>query len=234
MVKLLKEIGEMAEECSLTGALAGGASQAVTRYNAILGHLVANEKLPDGLFRPLPDDAAWAQLGVESRMLAAYLADDKGKSASRLGTDASVLVRLAPFVDSKDLAELVHEYAREGVTIDPGILTALAPFLDSSALGGLIRSHIGNLKNVVSGAVPKAPEGPSGEPEPVKTPSAPAAPGPVQAPSPPARDVVPFDVSPAKPTLEELAARLRRNDLSPEERQRIAVALADIAHEVGG
>lgn len=218
MLRLLREIADIAEESSLTGALQGGAPQAVTRYNAILRYFIAEEKIPDGLFSPLPETTGFAQVGVESRMLYAFFTNDKGKSSSKGGVDGSLLIRLAPFVDSRDLAELVQEYTREGVGLDPGTLTALAPFLDSNSLGSLIRSHLGKIKGARS-----ADEGDQPKP--------PASPAPTPKLPVPSGDLVPFNASPVRHTLEELAARLRENNLTSEERQRIAMALAEIAHE---
>jgi hypothetical protein len=220
MLRLLKELADMAEEASLTGSLAEGAPQAVQRYNAVLHYLEDEDAVPEDLFEKLPESTSFAKLGVECRLLAAYFEPgeestkgDKGKG------NASILVRLAPFVDSNDLAELVKEHVKNGTSIDVHMLTALAPFLKSSDLGQLMRQHVsGWFKQ--SEAEPK----PAGAPAPSPAPPTPAA--------EPTRDLVPApEHAPARPTLDELAIQLRRENLSQEERQAIAIQLAEIAHE---
>jgi hypothetical protein len=65
---------------------------------------------------------------------------------------------------------------------------------------------------------------PAGAPAPSPAPPTPAA--------EPTRDLVPApEHAPARPTLDELAIQLRRENLSQEERQAIAIQLAEIAHE---
>ncbi len=216
MLRLLRELASLAEEASLTGGLGDGAPHAAKRYNAILKYHVAQGQVPDGLFSPLPDTAGYGQIGIESRMLAAFLDSDEenNKGKGKASKDASVLVRLAPFVDSADLAELVKEYVRDGTSVDAGVLTALAPFMQSADLGHLIRRHLSNR--------PGAPEPPS-KPDRPRQPEAAAAPA--------QRDLVAAERTPVRPSLEDLSAQLRRPDLTQEERQAIAIQLAEIAHE---
>jgi hypothetical protein len=227
MLRLLKEIAAMCEEASLTGGLSGGASQVAQRYNSILRHFVAQGAVPDGFFLPLAEDSGYPKIGVESRMLAAFL-EENGKSGSHKNkTDSSFLVRLAPFVDSADLAELIQKYTHEGGHFDPGVITALAPFLKSGDLGQIIRKHMDSAirdRATPSSEPDPTPESKAAKPETHPAPSAPQ--------TPTSRHLATVeDHSPARPSLEELSSQLRRPDISPEERQTIAMQLAEIAHE---
>jgi hypothetical protein len=153
LISLLREMAGLAENASLTGSLEGGARQAIRRYNGLLTRFITTGAVPDGLFEPLSEAADYAQLGVESRLLAAFLEGDsngngngegrrRNKGKDRDGIDSNVLIRLAPFVKGEDLSALVGEYMQRGARMDPHILTHLAPFLDSDSLGKLLRKHL--------------------------------------------------------------------------------------------
>jgi hypothetical protein len=208
MLRLLREIASLCEEASLTGSLEGGARSTAHRYNAILQYFEKDGTAPRGFFQPLGEGSEYAEIGVESRMLLAYV-DENGKNKPKNKTDANFLVRLAPFVDSKDLSELVKKYTQQGGHFDPGLLTSLAPFLQSSDLGEIIQKH---MDEAILGkqAVPI----PAPEPEP-----------------PISREIVNTRTSPEGPTLEQLAADLKNPVLTADHRQRIAIMLAELAHE---
>jgi len=211
----------MSEEASLTGSLSDGAPQAVQRYNAILRHFAEQGQVPAGLFEYLPEGTSFGKLGVEARMLSAFFEGDPESKKQKAKSDASVLIRLAPFVDSSDLAELVKEYVQDGVAMDSWVLTALAPFLKSSDLGELIRKR--------TKRPDEKPEAPA-QPRKPNEPAGPAAPTPAAPVASTMIERAP-DRSPARPSLEDLSAQLRRDDLTQEERQAIAIQLAEIAHE---
>jgi len=217
MLRLLKEIASMSEEASLTGMLSGGSGQVVQRYNTILRHFVSHGQVPEGFFSTLAEDCDYAKIGVESRMLLAFLEENGKSGSSKNKSDSSFLVRLAPFVDKGDLGELVHRYLLEGGDFDPGLITALAPFLDKGDLGDILRKHLDSAG--------RGKTSPSPSPTPAPTPK------PNEPPSASRHLASVEDRSPTRPSLEELSAQLRRPDLSPEERQTIAMQLAEIAHE---
>ena len=209
LVNLLREIGDLCEHASLTGAFAGGAEQAAGRYNAILRILEEDDSVPPGLFTRLNDNAPFGQVGVEARMLASFLEGEKKRaSACGEGFDTSVLVRLAPFVRGEDLGDLVREQVRQGSTISAKVLTSLAPFLDSGSLGDLIKSHLRESKQKVKEEAKQAKE------------SARVSP----------REIIPAGDVP-RMTLEDLAREIKRPDLTKEERQELAIKIAEIAHE---
>jgi hypothetical protein len=153
--RMLREIADLAENASLTGGLSTGASRAVNRYNAVLRQLVESGSVPKGIFEELsPETTDFGQLGVDARLLASYL---KGQGESGNGTsDASMLIRLAPFVRGEDLAALVKEHIAKGVHVSGHVITALAPFLGSDMLGDLVREHL-----ITPGDQPAAPAPPA-------------------------------------------------------------------------
>jgi len=209
IIKLLKEIASMAEEASLTGSMEGGAARTVQRYNATLNTLRQKGVVPEGLFSALPENAAFGEVGVEAKMLVGYLkgVDDGGdddephKHKNKRG-DLSILTRLAPFVDSKDLRDLISQYSTQNMTLDPDTLAQLAPFLDRESLGQLIQQHM------IPHLRPMTPADP--EPAPTRAP----------APAPPA---------PRRETLSDLVTRLQQRDVSEEERQRLLARIAEFA-----
>lgn len=161
--RVLNELTDLAEGASLTGMLNGGQGRAVARYNAIAARLVELGAVQGSLYQPLPADAGYADVGIEARLLAAHLAPVKEKHKCE---DQSILMRLAPFVDSADLAELVREQMRQGSSPDMNQLTSLAPFLDRAMLGELLRSQMKTTNAHAPHAGHPAPEAPHNRPAP--------------------------------------------------------------------
>lgn len=153
--RVLREIADLAEHATLTGSLSGGAPRVAERYNSMLEYLGREGAVPPGLFKPLPANATYADIGVDARLLSAHL---DGDSKSKRKGDASVLLRLAPFVDSQDLTELIREQMRQNANFDMDILTGLAPFMEQSMLGELLRTHIGAAHPKEEPAAPAQPE----------------------------------------------------------------------------
>lgn len=196
--RMLREIADMAENATLTGGLSGGAPRAVQRYNAILRQLTAADSVPTGMFDELNMETTdFSQLAVDARLLASYL---KGQGENN-GGDASMLIRLAPFVNREDLEKLVRDQVSAGVQISSSVITALAPFLSADHLGRLIRENLGTAgagSNVGPSSTPPTPTPPTPEP-------------------------------PRQETLAELAEMLSRPELSREERARIAAKLSEMS-----
>lgn len=86
--------------------------------------------------------------------------------------DPGVLVAMAPFLDSEDLAAMVTAHMEAGGEFDEGLLVALAPFLGSQTLGRLVKARM------MRGRAPAAPQAP-------QAPTAPQASEPPQAPAAP-------------------------------------------------
>ncbi|MBC8064032.1 MAG: hypothetical protein H7Y17_04330 [Chlorobia bacterium] len=198
-VSLLREIAEICEHATLMGSLDGGATRTVLRYNATLARLLQLEVVQDGFFQPLPETAGFGEIGVESRMLASFV-PGQGHRPDR-HREPSLLMRLAPFVESKDLGLMVREQLKAGINIDMEQLTQLAPFLDQEMLGELVR------KSLTGEAV--APTEPIAPVEPV-APVAPVAPAKVWVEKPV-----------EAPSLDELLERLKQPHLSTEERDQV-------------
>lgn len=77
---LLREIARLAEHASLTGSMEKGAPSAVRRYNQTLARLELLGLLSEGMFTPLPADASFDEVGVDSKLLAGYLSHDVQES----------------------------------------------------------------------------------------------------------------------------------------------------------
>lgn len=220
--RLLTELANTAEHASLTRSLAGGEKAAARAFNGALATLTAQGLVPDGMFQSLSlEDADYGTLGVQARLLLAMLPETEMQAGKPKDRDRDgglgALVALAPFLNSQDLSEMIAERLDESREVPDGVLTALAPFLDSHHLGNLVRRR----------ARPGAPPAPPTPPMPPTPPDPPVA-KPTVAKIP---DLRPAPVSEAPVTLESLAAELRRPDLSIEERQRIAMQLADLSYE---
>jgi hypothetical protein len=226
--RMLRELSDLAEHASLTGSLGSGVARAVQRYNAMLERLTHLEAVPTGLFTSLDQGAGYGGLGVECRMLMAHLTptkEDRQESSSVEIGDPSVLVRLAPFVDSEDLGKLVREHLRRNTRIDMDLLSSIAPFLDSDIMGEIIREQL----RASTPPAPPAPPTPPAPPGPTMVYVAPSASNP--APQAVTTDLTPASVAEPGESLESLTARLRDPGLTPDERQSIAMRLAQIAHE---
>lgn len=202
---LLREIAELCENASLTGSLSGGAGRVGQRYNALLGRLTAQGAVPQDLFSPIPEGAGYGEIGVEARMLAGYLKQEKKKD-KRSG-DPGILVRLAPFVSREDLANLIRQHWEQGTGVDMDTITHLAPFLAQEDLGKLLSSHF--QAHVASE-----------KPEPPTPPAPPAAPA--EAPTRPSgsEPTMHFNEAPRNPEdrLGVLLERLKDPRLSDAER----------------
>jgi hypothetical protein len=74
--RLLREMFKMAEHAGLTGSLGDGAAEAVATYNGVLRRLGELGMAPGSLFPELPPDANFDRVGVASRLLAGYLAEE--------------------------------------------------------------------------------------------------------------------------------------------------------------
>lgn len=140
---LLREIADLCEHASLTGALSGGAGRVATRYNSVLARLEEAGAVPPDMFSPLAPDSAYGEIGVEARMLASFIRRDKHKEKDKGGHgDANVLIRLAPFVKGQDLAKMVRLQMEQGSAMDMDLVTKLAPFLDQEMLSEILRDHL--------------------------------------------------------------------------------------------
>jgi hypothetical protein len=209
--RILAELADMAEASSMTGVLRGGTKEAARTYNRALELLTDRGIAPDGMFEPVdPEGVDFGQIGVQCRLLMATITEEEEEEREEHGRDKmGAIVALAPFLESHDLGRLVRERMEGSSRIPDGILIGLAPFLDKDTLGEMVRRKLK-----------------SAPPEP---PAPPASPTP--AASTPARDLRPAVHDPQPAELETLAGELRRPDLTIEERQQIAIRLAELAYD---
>lgn len=210
--RILAELVEMTEHASLTRSLRGGEPAAAQAYNRVLATFVRNGIVPEGMFETAsPDGAEYGILGVQCRLLMSAASPKKAKDEPRGDGGFGELIALAPFLDSEDLGRMVMERLGDGGTMPNGLLVGLAPFLDSGIMGQIIRRR----------AKAPTPSEPPAPPEPAQV-----------APAPPAPDLTPaFHADAAPESLESLVQTLKRPDLTPEDRTRIAMRLAELSYE---
>jgi len=140
--RMLREISETAEESSLTQSLTNGAARLDQHYRGIVQQLISMGLLSaDSTFAlptgPVPP--TMAQIAIDSRMLLAMLGTTDESSAK---TGLAGVIAVAPFMDSNDLALLLEQKLKEGVTCDLSMLPALAPFLPAESIGKIVRSYV--------------------------------------------------------------------------------------------
>jgi len=153
---LLRELAELAEHASLTGAMSGGEKSAVRRYNQALATLQDEGVVPRGLFAELPADTQYGELAVECKLLLASIKGDddesdwksKGKRKRREGDfDYHVLMGLAPFTRGEDLAKLVENEIKKGARVPGHVLVALAPFLPGDMITKLVSARLNQVSD---------------------------------------------------------------------------------------
>jgi hypothetical protein len=219
LVRVLRELAELAEHASLTGSLEDGTRRATERYNAILALLLQEGAVPIALFEKMdPTTANYGELGVEAKLLIAFL---EGNGSSRRREDEkeekNLLLRLAPFVKGEDLAELVQDYFSKNTNVDINIVAHLAPFLPSESLGKLLRKSLQFQAKVAEPATTEVP------PAPVVS----------AVPDAPVEDRHAVDEPEATrqmgQSLTDLVQQLRRRDFSEEDRERLAARLDEVA-----
>lgn len=231
--RMLRELSEMCENASLTGALSGGAAHATARYNRMLETLEAEAAVPPGMFSRLDEQSTgFGQLAVETRLLLASLKDEEDEEEGRHGRRGrrglGALIGLAPFLDRDDLEKLVRERLEDSGPISDGLLIGLAPFLNKTMLREIVNRRVG-VPAPPTPPEPPVPPAPPAPPAPGAAPAweAPPAPG---VPPPPAPE--PFAAGLRGPVSEELswlASRLADPGLTADERSRIAARLAELA-----
>jgi hypothetical protein len=215
---MLRDLAEMAQEASF-GSMSGGEARAVARYNSVLAHLEEDGLVPKSFFLPIEAGAEFGDVAVEARLLGSYLKGngDGGDVGGR--EDFAVVQRLAPFVDSAALGDLIRGQIRKHGRPNVRTLTGLAPFLDRGFLNELVRTSMDF----------EAP-GPTPTPSQESEPESPQPEFHAEAINS-TNERMP-EVSPQE-ELNRLAERLTDPTLSPEERRRIAVRLSELAYEQG-
>lgn len=167
---ILEELSRTAEKASLTGAFEGGQSAAIRRYNLVLQRLIELDAVPNELFTPMSETASMGEIAVECRSLMGAVQGDR-REAPIQNDGLRLAIKLAPFADEKDLAELIRTHLSTHARVDEGALTALAPFIGSETLGELIRA-LTNRSTPPTPPSPPTPRSPAA-PEPPKTPTGP-------------------------------------------------------------
>lgn len=153
---LLKELADLAEHASLTGALEGGSRRAARRYNAIVEHLEERDIIPEGVFQPLDEDQdGYDAVGIESKLLLGYIREEReegdeepgvapfeGKRKKRRKPDFEFILGLAPFMDRRDVGRMVRAAVKGKQNVEPGFIMGLAPFMDRDEIARLVREHM--------------------------------------------------------------------------------------------
>jgi hypothetical protein len=221
---MLREIGDLAEHASLTGALRGGEGQAAKRFNGCLQTLVTRGVIDEGMFSPIPpEEAEYGQIGVDARLLASYLdgitepeSDGHGRHGKHgkhghHGEDQHAIVRLAPFLNGDDLSKLIKDQLSVGRSFDMHTLTMLAPFLDQTVLGDLVKADLDRRHR------PEAPVPPVPPVPPEAVPSTPTVEVPVHGSA--------TQEAPERSEMVRLIERLSNPNLSAQERHEITMKL---------
>jgi len=211
---LLSELAEVAQEASLTGFFQGGEQRVSQRYNQVIANLVEQGLLPDGMFSPLGAGDSFGVIAMEARLAASFLKKKK-RGTPEGDMDLDVITRLAPFVHSDDLRDLIKSTTSEAFT--PDFLTNIAPFLDRDSISEMLRAHLGR-------AISKPPSAPA-PPEP------PAAAEVPEAPPEPA--VTAFASEQSARNVARLVSRLSEAGLSEADRQSILRQIAEAARTGG-
>jgi len=222
--RMLREMGDLAEHSSLTGSLSSGASQLAERYNRILELVTRQELVPTGMFSPVSTNQAdYGSIGVESRMLAAYLSGSKERMREEDEYDYSEVMQLAPFLKSSDLGEMIREIITQGNRPPKKLLASVAPFLSQSDLGEFMRVVAKPFKP------PVAPETPA-------APTQPPAPSTNLTTVPEAKDDFSLTVASQeiaemyqKETIQSLAQELQNPELGNDERAQIAAKILELS-----
>lgn len=205
IVSILKELGRIAEHASLSGAFEDGGPSLARKYNSIFKLAESKNYVMQGVFSPVSETASMAEVGIEAKLLASSLESRNKKEGTSAAADPSLLVRLAPFVESEDLSDLIRRQIQSGTSFSADIIASIAPFVESKALGELLRS--------ATDIAPTPPEPPK----------------PPRAEIPPAPE--PVTMSIPKKSREELVALLENPHLSREQKMEIAMELADLADQ---
>ena len=205
IISILKELGKIAEHASLSGAFEDGGPSMARKYNSIFRLAESKNYVMQGVFTPLSESASLAEVGIEAKLLASSLESRNKKVGASAPADPSLLVRLAPFVESEDLSDLIRRQIKSGTSFSPDIIASIAPFVESKALGELLRSA-----TEVAPAAPEPPQPPRTE-------------------APPAPE--PSTFSMPRKSREELVALLENPHLSREQKMEIAMELADLADQ---
>jgi hypothetical protein len=242
-LKVLAELGDLAENATLTGALSSGLPRAIERYNGILSQLIEHGTVPGGMFTPLPADASFGDLAVDARLVKAYIKEGNGNSGGGpFAPEKHLILRLAPFANSSDLRELVDAYLAEGSAVDASLIENLAPFLDSDHLGTLIRriARQGRGDEVKSPAPPTPPQPPT-PPSPPREPAEPASVhshvvriGEDEPSSEREPEALAHHDVPVADRLRALTDRMRDPDISAEEFEELSAEVVRLKREAAG
>lgn len=164
MLRLLRQMTELAEHVEQTGSFESGAHNSVKRYNAIVEHLEEHGAIPEEMFPGLEEDSGFGQLGAEATLLANYLqdlVDEEDNPTPKRGTDPKQdfgwLLGMAPFLEKTELTNLVRahfagkpappaeptpasEKTSSPLEPDLAMLVEVAPHVDSKTLGEMVRT----------------------------------------------------------------------------------------------
>jgi len=195
-------MAETANQAALTGAFSAGGPTFVRQYNALLEHLRDLGVLTEKLFPPLEAEVHSGEAGLLCAQLAAYLEGELPQKEEERRREREV-----PSVGD----------ASPVINITGNTLSDLS-LGNLRELGELIRQHL-----------PAWLKGPAEQPQEEESPEAPEEAVPEKAPPP--LNHVESQLAELGARLQVLAERMRREDLSVEERLRLADEMSRVGQE---
>jgi hypothetical protein len=207
IIRMLRETGRRASEGALTGAYSVGGATFVRQYNAMLEHLKEMGVLAGKLFPPLEGEVQSSEVGLLCAQLAAYLEGEIAEDEER------------PFPDWEHFPRPPHP-PRPPRVPDINISGNFVDVRGLKDLGSLIRQH---LPEWLRGPCERAEEEPQEESE---------EPAPEEKAELSLNDLE-SRLAELGARMQVLAERMRREDLSAEDRLRLADEMSQVGQEQG-
>ena len=106
LFQILEQTAEIAEDSILTEARKDGEKRCISQFNKVLQRLREINAVPEGLFDPLEEDAAFSEISIACHHLAAYLSEGLGISSDLKSMMTNIL--------GKKFIENIGEELKEG------------------------------------------------------------------------------------------------------------------------
>lgn len=91
LFQILEQTAKIAEDSMLTETYKDGENRCVSQFNKVLERLREIDTVPEGLFDPLQEDAAFSEISIACNHLAAYLSEGLGTSSDLKGMMTNIL-----------------------------------------------------------------------------------------------------------------------------------------------
>ncbi len=106
LFQILEQTAEIADDSILTEAHKDGEKRCISQFNKVLERLIEIKAVPEGLFDPLDEDAAFSEISIACHHLAAYLSEGIGISSDLKSMMTNIL--------GKKFIENIGEELKEG------------------------------------------------------------------------------------------------------------------------